>query len=136
MTACAKPKCGGQVRDKPRDKTMSWKTAEHGIRYREHATRRTNGRPDRYYVVRYRVDGRGHDEPVGWVSEGHTLEEARTVRNAARNARQKGVTLKEQRAAEQAARAARPAVLTVSNLWARYLVEVVALNKPRTAAEK
>lgn len=55
-----------------------WVQEEEGIRYREHAKRLFGIRPDRYYVIRYRVDEVGPDgeairvrkeEPIGWESQ-------------------------------------------------------------------
>lgn len=45
-------------------------TKYEGIRYREHATRLYGStQKDRYYVVRYRVDGVRKEEPLGWESQ-------------------------------------------------------------------
>jgi integrase len=113
-----------------------WTTAEHGIRYREHPTRRVGSRPDRYYAVRYRLDGRQHEEALGWASEGWMLEKVRGMRDELAHGRRTGGsgTMRERRAAAETERA-RTAV-TVTDLWARYAAEVIAHNKPRTAAEK
>ena len=55
----------------------TWKKCtSKGIRYREHATRKHGIRPDRYYVIRYKVDGRDREEALGWNSEGWTEEKA------------------------------------------------------------
>lgn len=51
-----------------------------GVRYREHPTRRLrNSQADRYYTIRYRVDGRRCEEAVGWASEGWTPERAHNI---------------------------------------------------------
>lgn len=45
-------------------------TAYPNVRYREHASRKMrNGQPDRYYTVRYYVNGKRKEEGVGWASE-------------------------------------------------------------------
>ena len=44
-------------------------TSYPGIRYREHPTRKYGKRPDRYYVIRYRIGGKRFEEPLGWASE-------------------------------------------------------------------
>lgn len=41
-----------------------------GLQYREHATRKHSGRPDRYFVVRWYRDGKEQSEAIGWASEG------------------------------------------------------------------
>lgn len=83
-----------------------WKTADKGIRYREHETRRHGIRPDRYYTLRYYVDGKRMEEALGWSSEGWTLEKARAELIRLKEAvklGQEGVTLREkrQKAAEE-----------------------------------
>ena len=45
------------------------KTKYEGIRYREHPTRKHGIHKDRYYVVRYRVDGQRKEEAIGWESQ-------------------------------------------------------------------
>jgi integrase len=54
-----------------------WVRVERGIRYREHPSRKHGIKPDRYYVLRYIVDGVKRQEALGWASEGVTLEKAR-----------------------------------------------------------
>lgn len=54
-----------------------WVRVERGIRYREHPSRKHGLKPDRYYVLRYIVDGVRRQEALGWASEGVTLEKAR-----------------------------------------------------------
>ena len=53
-----------------------WKGVYRGVRYREHDTRMLGkgkgARPDRYFVVRYSVDGVMRQEGVGWESEGYS----------------------------------------------------------------
>jgi len=50
---------------------MKWiKTAHPGLRYYEHPTRKHGKRKDRYYSIRFKIDGRNYDYGVGWVSEG------------------------------------------------------------------
>ena len=60
---------------------MQWiSTPFPGVRYREHSTRKTrNGQPDRYYTLRYRVNGQRKEEPIGWASEGWNPEKAYKV---------------------------------------------------------
>jgi integrase len=49
-------------------------TKYEGIRFREHASRKYGTRKDRYYVVRYRVDGQRKEEAVGWESQNDQLD--------------------------------------------------------------
>src|SRR5258707_346572 len=67
-----------------------WKTAAPGIRVRDHAARRHGVRPDRYFTLRFSVDGRQIEEALGWASAGWTLaraqEELGKIREAKRTA--------------------------------------------------
>jgi len=56
------------------------KTPHPGVRYREHPTRLHQGRPDRYYALRYYRDGRRVEEGLGWQSEGWTPKKAADMR--------------------------------------------------------
>ena len=53
---------------------VEWHKAAKGIRYRLHPTRKHGKQPDRYYVIRYTVDGQKKQEALGWLSEGWTLD--------------------------------------------------------------
>ena len=45
------------------------KTKHTGVRYKEHPTRRHGARPDRYYSIRFKLDGKDVEEALGWESE-------------------------------------------------------------------
>lgn len=47
-----------------------WITAAKGIRYREHETRLHGRRPDRYWCLQYKRNGKVVNEAVGWWSDG------------------------------------------------------------------
>ncbi len=57
------------------------KTKFPGVRYRESVTRPKHGsvNRDRYYTIRYKVDGKDKEEMVGWSSEGMTPEKAYAI---------------------------------------------------------
>ena len=58
-----------------------------GIRYREHPDRKLkNGTFDRYYFIRYKVNGVLKEEGVGWSSEGWNPEKAYKIRSELRTA--------------------------------------------------
>ncbi len=58
-----------------------WKPTKYeGVRYREHPTRKHGIRPDRYFAIRLQINGRRHEEGVGWESEGWTASKAATLR--------------------------------------------------------
>jgi integrase len=125
-----------------------WAQAARGVRYRKHASRKHGARLDRYFVIRHSVSGKQIDEPLGWGSEGWTVERAQAELSRLQEAKRTGkgpTTLRaeakahreaEQRwAAEEAAEARRQK--TVADLWDRYSKEVMAIeNRPRTIAEK
>lgn len=62
------------VKDTTEKKNLKWLKAAKGIRYRLHPTRKVGKQPDRYYSIRYSVDGQRKEEGLGWVSEGWTLD--------------------------------------------------------------
>jgi integrase len=125
-----------------------WVTVAPGIRARDHETRRHGVRADRYFTLRFSVDGRQVEEALGWASEGWTLARAQEELGKLREAKRTGegpATLRERvrakRVAErkQAESEAQRQRLerTVGDLWDRYAKEVMAVeNKSRTIAEK
>lgn len=50
-----------------------------GVRYREHDTRKHGVRYDKYFSIRYRVNGKLKEEGVGWASSGMTAEKASKI---------------------------------------------------------
>lgn len=50
-----------------------------GLQYREHATRKHNGRADRYFVVRWYRQGKCLSEAIGWASDGWNVAKASGV---------------------------------------------------------
>jgi integrase len=51
--------------------TIKWiKTPHKGLRYYEHATRKHVKKKDRYYAIRFKVDGKDYGYGIGWWSEG------------------------------------------------------------------
>lgn len=121
-----------------------WFQAARGIRYRKHASRKHGARLDRYFVIRHSVDGTQIDEPLGWGSDGWTVERAKAELSRLQEAKRtgKGPTMlraeaeanrepEQRRAEEEAAEARRQK--TVADLWDRYSKEVMAIEKrPRT----
>jgi integrase len=76
------------------------KTRSTGVRYREHPTRKHNGKFDRYFTIYYKVAGQLHEEALGWASEGWTENKAAIERNKLKQAHSTGdgpQTLKEKR---------------------------------------
>ena len=47
-----------------------------GVRYREHPQRKHGVKPDKYFFIRYKLDGKDKEEGLGWSSEGMTEQKA------------------------------------------------------------
>ena len=83
---------------------MKWIKAARGVRYREHPERKHGLKPDRYYTIYFRRDGKQIGEKIGWASEGWTLEKVIQELNQLKANYQTGagpVTLLEKRELEQ-----------------------------------
>jgi len=96
-----------------------------GVRYVEHETRKHNGQPDRYYTIRYKLDGKSKEESLGWASEGMTAARASDERGKLREAQRTGegpTSLAEKRGlnADERAELER-ASMTVESLATRYI---------------
>src|SRR3954469_7301253 len=125
-----------------------WKTVAPGIRVRDHESRKHGVRPDRYFTLRFSVDGRQVEEALGWASDGWTLGRAQEELGKLREAQRTGegpATLRERVRAKRLAERERAESderrkrleRTVEDLWDRYSKEVMAVeNKPRTIAHK
>jgi integrase len=80
-----------------------WVKSKHpGIRYREHDTRRHGvpPKPDRYYTIFYKLDGKMVEEAVGWASQGMTEKKAAAMLAELQENHRRGTvprTLKEKR---------------------------------------
>nr|NJM04824.1 hypothetical protein [Desulfobacula sp.] len=53
-----------------------WITVDKGVRYKEHPTRKHGIRPDKYFSLRYQVNGESCESGLGWSSEGWKKEKA------------------------------------------------------------
>lgn len=83
------------------------KTSFPGVRFREHETRKHGVRPDRYFTIRYKLNGRDKEEGLGWSSQGMTAEKANARRSELTENQRIGQgvrTLQERREREQARR--------------------------------
>lgn len=57
-------------------KTKWIKTGFPGVRYRKHPTRKHGVQHDKYFTIRYKLQGKGHEEGLGWASQGWTMDKA------------------------------------------------------------
>lgn len=111
------------------------RTKRPGVYYREHPSRRHNSKPDRYYIIRHRVDGKQIEEGVGWASEEGWNDVKVSLLLAELKSNQtaglRPVTLKEKREiaqAEREAEAAEKARLEIENIsfsqvWEKYIFD-------------
>lgn len=56
------------------------KTRHKGIFFIESENRRHEGKPDQCFYIRYKIDGQGKEEKVGWKSDGYTAQHAAELR--------------------------------------------------------
>jgi len=54
-----------------------WQATKYpGVRFREHPTRKHGVQYDKYFSVRYTLDGKRHEEAIGWASDGWSAQSA------------------------------------------------------------
>jgi integrase len=84
---------------------VQWKKTKYqGVRYYEHPTRKHGVNLDRYFAIRYQVDGKRREEGLGWTSEKWTAEKAAFELAALKKAHTLGegpASLEEKRALEK-----------------------------------
>jgi integrase len=118
------------------------KTNSPGVRYREHPSRKYRSGLDRYYSIRYRVDGRSVEEGLGWSSEGITASEASETLAGLKKAIRTGEgpkTLSEKRRNQKDQEETRAKdeelnkmqMATFSDIWKEY-IEIAKQNKKAT----
>lgn len=122
---------------------INWISVGRGLRYREHASRKHGQRPDRYWCIRYKLNGKDRDEAVGWWSQGVTQARCAEILAALRQNQRGGLgpqTWKEMRAAQLENQAAESAAeeadqgkrLTVGEFWPRRLARLELTAAPAT----
>lgn len=100
-----------------------WRTLERGIRVREHGKRMHRGKPDVYFALRFKVDGRSMEQGLGWASDGWTLTKARDKLHEFNLAAKSGngpCTLKDERKVAQAEQEAQAKIPTLQVIWEAY----------------
>lgn len=104
-----------------------------GIRFFEHATRKHNRRPDRYFSVRWTRNGRDVEEGIGWSSEGWQTDTIIDARHTLQKNYKRGLTPstfaelreeqeKQRRAREAADAAENVQAMTFREFFERYYV--------------
>ena len=116
------------------------KTKFTGVRYREHETRKHGVQRDRYFVIRYKLDGKDKEESLGWASDGWTAQKASLELARLKENIKRGVgyhSLQEKRESEAARREveARQRVLdekssiTFNQVWEQYFAQCLLDGK-------
>ena len=60
--------------------TTRYKTQYPGVRYREHPTKKHGKNYDRYFIIRYKINGKPKEEGLGWSSDGWNAQKAANLR--------------------------------------------------------
>ena len=117
-------------------KTQS--TSYKGIRYREHISRKNGIKPDKYFFIRYRHNGKLREEGWGWESEGFSAKDAFIVREEIMRAIKTGeeiATLAERRSDAERKRNERTKAEELDKLtnisFGQFFNETYAPNKTR-----
>ncbi len=90
---------------------VKWKTSQYpGVRFYEHETRKHGIQKDKYFAIRYYLDGKRKEEGLGWSSQGWSAQKANEhlaeLKKAARTGEGER-TLAEKREKAEAARKAK-----------------------------
>lgn len=123
------------------------KTSFVGVRYREHETRRHGVRPDRYFSVRYKLNGRDKEEGLGWSSQGWTAQKAAEKLAKLKEAQRTGegcVTLAEKRQEAEDRRRAEEVereqeqrrAISFGRVFSESYMPAARLNKSKVSCDK
>jgi integrase len=127
---------------------MAWtKSKFPGVRYREHPSRKHGLKPDRYFSIRYKLDGKDKEEALGWASMGWTEQKAAARLAELKEAQRTGtgfVTLAEHRTQAKADRQANTdeqarqaqANVTFAQVFTDSYLPTERLNKSKTSCDK
>ncbi|MBQ3564655.1 MAG: site-specific integrase [Alphaproteobacteria bacterium] len=119
------------------------KTKIPGVRYYEHPTRKYGVKFDRYYTIRYKLNGKDKEEALGWASEGWTelkaakhladLKQAQRIGEGAKTLAE-GRKISEEKEAEKKKKelAMKKAAITFAEVFEKYLVQAQQDKKAKT----
>lgn len=128
--------------------SFNWiKTKTTGVRYREHPTRKHGIRFDRYFTIRYKLNGKDKEEALGWESQGWTEKKAAARLSELKEAQRTGIgeiTLADKRkVAQKKAEAEAMALeqkakdnITFSELFQRYIEQALQDKERKTCIEE
>ena len=125
---------------------IKWIPAAKGIRYREHENRKHGKRPDRYWCIQYKLNGKIINEAIGWWSEGANQAMAEDILSQLRQNWRTGTgprTMKEMRQVGQDARAEAIRVktladnnsITLGHFWEKHYLPSASLKKTSKTIE-
>ena len=119
-----------------------WRSTEfEGVRYRKHPNRKHGIVLDKYFSIRYRVDGKRIEEGLGWSSKGMTAKRAALQLAELQEAYRKGsgepVTLHEKREVARMERERQEKQgVTFEDYFLNTFVPQETIGKPRETKEK
>jgi len=111
---------------------VQWiKAKSPGVRYHEHESRKNGVRFDRYYSIRYKLNGKDKEEGLGWASQGWTeqkaverlaeLKQNQRTGEGAQTLREKREKAEQQRQADkETAEQEKRDNLTFADVWKEY----------------
>lgn len=119
------------------------KTKTPGVRYYEHETRKHGIKFDRYYTIRYKLNGKDKEEALGWASEGWTEQKAARYLSELKEAQRIGKgakTLEETRKISEEKKQEQKLIeeqrkkelITFSEVFEKYFVQAQQDKKPKT----
>lgn len=134
----------------PRDKKnkVKWQSSKYpGVRFWEHSTRKHGINPDKYFAIRYYVDGKRREEGLGWSSQGWTEKKAAAERGTLIKAQTTGEgarTLQERRDIEALKRAEKEKAkeqekkdaLPFGDFFTNTYIKTAATHKPDVTIKK
>lgn len=114
-----------------------WVTVERGIRTYDHLTRKHGLKPDTYFALRFKADGKSYEEGLGWSSKGWTLKKARATLVELQRAKKTGsgaISLQEKRAEAKAQRDIKCRLaVTLAQYWtSNYFPDAQVSKAPET----
>lgn len=111
-----------------------------GVYYRKHSERKHGVAFDKYFFIRYKLNGKEIEEALGWASKGMTAQDASDVLSELKRNRKTGVgpvTLREKRELEGAKKEslarekveAEKTIIPFSTMWTKYMDQAKADGK-------
>ena len=111
------------------------KSKRTGVRWREHPTRTHGAKPDRYFTIFYKLNGKMVQEALGWASEKDWTE--KTASDKRGDLLKKHQTYREEKSLEEQKRALQLAEgLTLSEFWDKDYVHNLKARIKETSWEK